>query len=124
MQVIIGTSSILADGGVVAISGSRTVALAAKHYSVPLIVLGAVYKLTPRYLPEGDTQEASMLVSPTPVMQGLDAACRGKLRCLNPMYDCVPPSLVTLFISNISGYSPSYVYRQMGDLYHQEDRDL
>merc|ERR1719186_71294 len=104
------------------ITGSRTVALAAKHYSVPLIVLGAVYKLTPRYLPEGDTQEASMLVSPTPVMQGLDAACRGKLRCLNPMYDCVPPSLVTLFISNISGYSPSYVYRQMGDLYHQEDR--
>ena len=124
MQVIIGTNSILADGGVVAISGSRTVALAAKHYSVPLIVLGAVYKLTPRYLPEGDTQEASKLMSPNPVLQGLDAACRGKLRCLNPMYDCVPPSLVTLFISNISGYSPSYVYRQMGDLYHQEDRDL
>merc|ERR1719508_621527 len=34
-------ASILADGGMVAISGSRTVALATKHYSVPLIVLGA-----------------------------------------------------------------------------------
>jgi len=123
-KVIIGTSSILGDGGVVAISGSRSVALAAKHYSVPLIVLGAVYKLTPRFLPEGDTQVASMLASPAPVLQGLDSGCRGKLRCINPLYDCVPPSLVTLFISNISGYSPSYVYRQMGDLYHQEDRDL
>jgi len=123
-KVIIGTSSILADGGVVASSGSRSVALAAKHYSVPLIVLGAVYKLTPRFLPEGDTQVASMLASPAPVLQGLDAECRGKLRCVNPLYDCVPPNLVTLFISNISGYSPSYVYRQMGDLYHQEDRDL
>ena len=124
MQVIIGTSSILADGGVVALSGSRSVALAAKHYSVPLIVLGAVYKLTPRFPPEGDTQVASMLASPAPVLQGLDAECKGKLRCVNPLYDCVPPNLVTLFISNISGYSPSYVYRQMGDLYHQEDRDL
>ena len=124
LQVIIGTSSILADGGVVALSGSRSVALAAKHYSVPLIVLGAVYKLTPRFLPEGDTQVASMLASPAPVLQGLDAECGGKLRCVNPLYDCVPPNLVTLFISNISGYSPSYVYRQMGDLYHQEDRDL
>merc|ERR1719342_1132818 len=123
-KVIIGTSSILADGGVVALSGSRSVALAAKHYSVPLIVLGAVYKLTPRFLPEGDTQVASMLVSPAPVMNGLDATCKGKLRCINPLYDCVPPSLVTLFISNLSGYSPSYVYRQMGDLYHQEDRNL
>jgi len=123
-KVIIGTTSILADGGVVAISGSRTVALAAKHYSVPLIVLGAVYKLTPRFMPEGDTQVASMLVSPAPVLQGLDSNCRGKLRCVNPLYDCVPPSLVTLFISNIAGYSPSYVYRQMGDLYHQEDKDL
>ena len=122
--MIIGTTSILADGGVVAISGSRTVALAAKYYSVPLIVLGAVYKLTPRFMPEGDTQVASMLVSPAPVLQGLDSACRGKLRCVNPLYDCVPPSLVTLFISNIAGYSPSYVYRQMGDLYHQEDKDL
>jgi len=123
-KVIIGTVSILADGGVVATSGSRSVAVAAKHYSVPLIVLGAVYKLTPRFLPEGDTQVASMLVSPAPVMNGLDATCKGKLRCINPLYDCVPPSLVTLFISNLSGYSPSYVYRQMGDLYHQEDRNL
>ena len=122
--MIIGTTSILADGGVVGISGSRTVALAAKHYSVPLIVLGAVYKLTPRFMPEGDTQVASMLVSPAPVLQGLDSNCRRKLRCVNPLYDCVPPSLVTLFISNIAGYSPSYVYRQMGDLYHQEDNDL
>jgi len=123
-KVIIGTTSILADGGLIAISGSRTVALAAKHYSVPFIVLGAVYKLTPRFLPEGDSQSACILASPEPVLQELDSACRGKLRCINPLYDRVPPNLVTLFISNISGYSPSYVYRQIGDLYHQEDRTL
>ena len=79
-KVIIGTQSILADGTVVATSGAKTVALAAKH---------------------PDTN----------------------LRCINPLFDSLPPSLVTLYISNISGYSPSYVYRQMGDLYHHQDRN-
>ena len=79
-KVIIGTQSILADGTVVATSGAKTVALAAKH---------------------PDTN----------------------LRFINPLFDSLPPSLVTLYISNISGYSPSYVYRQMGDLYHHQDRN-
>ena len=35
-------------------AGSYSVALAAKHYSVPLIVLGAVYKLTPTFISVSD----------------------------------------------------------------------
>lgn len=35
-KVIIGTHSILADGGLRAASGMHAVALAAKHYSVPV----------------------------------------------------------------------------------------
>jgi len=123
-KVIIGTTAILADGGLTATAGANTVALAAKHYSVPFIVLGAVYKLTPRFLPEGQTLSASVLGSPAPVLQGLEAECQGKVSCLNPRQSYVSPSLVTLLISNLSGYSPSYVYRQMGDLYHQEDREI
>jgi len=120
-KVIMGTSSILADGTVVATSGAKTVALAAKHYSVPCIVLGAFYKLTPVYLPESDTLVSTILVSPAAVTRGPPNT---KLRSLNPLHDSIPPSLVTLYISNISGYSPSYVYRQMGDLYHHQDRNL
>ena len=120
-KVIIGTQSILADGTVVATSGAKTVALAAKHYSVPCIVLGAFYKLTPVYLPEGDCLVSNVLASPALVLQGPPDT---NLRCLNPLFDSLPPSLVTLYISNISGYSPSYVYRQMGDLYHHQDRNL
>jgi len=120
-KVIIGTSSILADGTVVALSGAKTVALAASHYSVPCIVLGAFYKLTPVFLPEGDCLVSNLLVSPGPVVAGPPDA---GLRSLNPLYSSIPPSLVTLYISNISGYSPSYVYRQMGDLYHHQDRNL
>ena len=120
-KVIMGTSSILADGTVVTTSGAKTVALAAKHYSVPCIVLGAFYKLTPVYLPDGDCLVSNELASPGQVLRGPPDT---KLRCINPLYDSIPPSLVTLYISNISGYSPSYVYRQMGDLYHHQDRNL
>lgn len=123
-KVIIGTSSILADGGLVAVSGTRTVALAAQHHSVPLIVLGAAYKLTPRFLSSSDALIASVMSSPAPVLGDLEAECGGKIKCVNPTYCTVPPHLVTLFISNIAGYSPSFVYRQIGDLYHQEDRQL
>lgn len=35
-KVIIGTNSVMADGGLKAASGTHTVALAAKHYSVPV----------------------------------------------------------------------------------------
>jgi len=35
------------------------VAAAAKHYSVPLIVLGAAYKLTPKFIP-GTRQPVSI----------------------------------------------------------------
>ena len=122
-KVIIGTTSILADGTVVAASGAKTVALAAKHYSVPCIVLGAFYKLTPVYLPEADPLVSNVLVSPAPVLGGSHPPVTS-LRCINPLYDSLPPSLVTLYISNTSGYSPSYVYRQMGDLYHHQDRNL
>jgi len=123
-KVIIGTSSILADGGLMAVAGSSSVALAAKHYSVPCIVLAAQYKLTPTFLPESKRLEASCLVSPGAVLQGLEAETRGKVRCLNPLRSYVAPDLVTLLISPNSGYSPSYVYRMIGDLYHQEDRAL
>lgn len=35
-KVIIGTNTVLADGGLRAASGIHSVALAAKHYSVPV----------------------------------------------------------------------------------------
>ena len=87
-------------------------------------MLGAAYKLTPKFLPAGQTLSASCLESPAAVLQGLEAESRGKVRCINPTKSFVAASLVTLVISNTSGYSPSYVYRQMGELYHQEDRQI
>jgi len=123
-KVIIGTSAILKDGGLNAISGSHTLALAAKHYSVPLIVLGATYKLTPKFISASDKLACSIFASPNEVLGCLESEAKGKVTCVNPILEQVSPGLVTLFISNISGYSPSYVYRQMAELYHAADEKL
>ena len=39
-KVIIGTHSVMANGGLKAVCGTHTLALAAKHYSVPVIKNG------------------------------------------------------------------------------------
>uniref|UniRef100_A0A8B9UTY4 Translation initiation factor eIF2B subunit beta n=1 Tax=Anas zonorhyncha TaxID=75864 RepID=A0A8B9UTY4_9AVES len=41
-----------------------------------------------------------------------------------PVFDYVPPELITLFISNIGGNAPSYIYRLMSELYHPDDYEL
>ena len=61
-QVIIGTHAIVADGGLKAVTGSHTVALAAKHYSVPLVVCAPMYKLTPIYYTAAADQVAKTLL--------------------------------------------------------------
>lgn len=38
-KVIIGTHTVMANGGLRSISGSHIVALAAKHYSVPVSIM-------------------------------------------------------------------------------------
>lgn len=53
-KVIMGTHSVMANGGLKAISGSYTLAEAAKHHNVPLIVLAAMFKYTPEYLVSHD----------------------------------------------------------------------
>ena len=40
------------------------------------------------------------------------------------MFEYVPPDLVTLFISNLGGHGPSYVYRLLSEFYHPDDYEL
>ena len=45
--MFVGCHEVLADGGVVAKSGISLVATAAKHHSVPFVVLVGTHKLSP-----------------------------------------------------------------------------
>lgn len=143
-KVIIGTHSMMANGGIKAPAGSHSVALAAKHFSVPLIVCCPMYKLTPVYLVSHDSEafkqfshlheafpepyqnesasvaaRSSMAeTAPSSVNPSIPAA---GVESLHSTFDYVPPELITLFVSNIGGNSPSYVYQLLNELYYKSD---
>ncbi|KAK6179184.1 translation initiation factor eIF-2B subunit beta [Patella vulgata] len=123
-KVIIGTHTVMANGGLKAINGSHAIALAAKHYSTPLIVCAAMFKLSPQYLCSYDQDAFNKFVSPHEVLQFSEGEILAKAQIHNPVFDYVPSELVTLFISNIGGNAPSYVYRLLSELYHPDDHDL
>jgi len=125
-KVILGTHSILADGGLQSIAGSHMIAVSASHHSVPLIVVSAMYKLSPQFFRSADHDTFNQFFSPEKVFPQANsgALISPSLDIPCPLFDYVPPDLVTLFVSNIGGHAPSYVYRLLSDLYHQEDYDL
>ncbi|XP_014207475.1 translation initiation factor eIF-2B subunit beta [Copidosoma floridanum] len=124
-KVIIGTHTVMANGGLKAISGSHIVAQAAKHFSVPVWVLLPLYKLSPLYLCSYEQNAFNKHVSPLQgVISGNNTALLEKCQSHNPVFDYVPPNLVTLFISNNGGNAPSYIYRFISELYHPDDYEL
>jgi len=136
-KVIVGTHSILANGGLKGPSGLHTVALAAKHYSVPVMVTASMHKLTPYHFTECDQEAIATFASPQDILRGgsgggmhgiANGKITSKIHAINPLFEYIPPELVTLFITNMSSYSPSfapsYVYRVLSELYHPDDYEI
>ena len=123
-KVIIGTHSVLADGGLKALNGAHTLALAAKFHSVPVIVCAAMHKLSPEYTCYYNHDSFNKCVSPVDIMSPRDHAKMKGVKVYNPVFDYVPPDLVQLYINQKEGVAPFYVYRYLTELYHQEDYKL
>uniref|UniRef100_UPI00398E88F5 translation initiation factor eIF2B subunit beta n=1 Tax=Pristiophorus japonicus TaxID=55135 RepID=UPI00398E88F5 len=121
-KVIIGTKTILANGGLRAVNGAHTLALAARHHSTPVIVCAAMFKLCPQFPNEENTFQ--QFVSPQEVLPFTEGEILCKVSAHCPVFDYVPPELITLFISNIGGNAPSYIYRLMSELYNPDDHNI
>eukprot|EP00941_MAST-03F_sp_MAST-3F-sp1_P001245 g1245.t1 len=136
-KVIVGTHAVLADGGLLAPSGLHMIALAARHYKVPLLVTTGLYKLCPQY--RHDQKALYDLVSPSAVLSynesenlcsshiegsSVTTVPRDLLDVAHPAFDYVPPDLVSLFITNQQGAQPSYVYRLVSECYNNSDHDF
>ncbi|XP_070492713.1 translation initiation factor eIF2B subunit beta [Chironomus tepperi] len=122
-KVIIGTHSVLANGGLRAASGAFTVALAAKHFSVPVIVLVPMFKMSPVFLFNYE-QEAFNLVGSTQSVLPYNTKVSRQVKAYSPAFDYVPPRLITLFISSTNGFTPDYVYRLLSEMYHPDDYNM
>merc|ERR1712002_983476 len=99
-KVILGTHSILADGGLQSVAGLH------------MIVVSAMYKLSPQFFRSTEHDTFNRFFSPEkvfPLANG-GSLISPSLHIPCPLFDYVPPELVTLFVSNIGGHAPSYVY--------------
>lgn len=122
-KILIGTHSLLANGGLTAKSGTYNLALAAKNYNVPLLVCAPTYKFSPTYLPSFDPVMCNSFPSPEKILS-YESIYQSSLDIVVPMHDYVPPELVTLIIGSGMGNASSYVYRIVSELYSAEDNDL
>jgi len=46
------------------------------------------------------------------------------IEVMNPLFDYVPAELVDLYVTNLGGMAPSYLYRIVADHYRVEDISL
>ena len=121
-KVILGTHAVLANGGLVAAAGTKAIAKAASVHKTPVVVVTGVYKLSPIYPFDFD---ALIEVGDASKVFGYEEGDMvEKVECENPLYDYVPPELVDLYVTNLGGHAPSYLYRIVEDHYRVEDRKL
>jgi translation initiation factor eIF-2B subunit beta len=117
-KVIIGCHAVTANGGLIAMAGSEMLAAAARHYSIPVCVVAGMYKLSPVY-PEN--HDSFNLFGPPDSVLPFDHRYIDRVSVTNPCFDYVPPLHVNLFVTNVGGHPPSYIYRLLDELYDQED---
>lgn len=125
-KVLLPAYAVLANGGLVTTSsGCNLVALAAYQHSVPVVcVTGLPYKLCPLY-PHENQDTLQELVSPVPdlvsdftTLAGLDD---DEVELVNPRHDYIEPKHVSLYITNIGSFQPSFIYRLLAENYHTDD---
>jgi translation initiation factor eIF-2B subunit beta len=90
---------VLANGGLVAVTGSQMVAAAAKHHTTPVLVCTALYKLSPLF--PYDIDLFNVCVTPDQVLSFTEGTLIDKANVLNPYYDFVAPEFVNLFVHNL-----------------------
>lgn len=92
-----------------------------------------MFKLCPEFVCSLDQDGFNEFASPEDILSGSEGHLISRVKIYNPIFDYVPPSLVTLFISNVGGdhdgvtsggHSPSYIYRLLSEVYHHLDVQL
>lgn len=124
-MVLIGAHAVLANGGMLGVSGSHMVALAAQRHAVPFVVLTGLHKLSPIFPHDPDVtlnelRSPSELLDFDAIADSLPPDGEGvgpDLHAVNPSLDYVPPQLISLFITDGGCFCASYVYRLQKELF-------
>lgn len=89
----------MANGGILAPSGTFMAALAAKKHGVPVVVCTFLYKLSPHYSLDQDS--FNDLYNPSEVIPYEEGDFLKEVQVQNPAFDYVPPEFVDLFVTDV-----------------------
>lgn len=121
-KVIIGTRTVLANGGCLASSGVALTCECAKEYNTPVLAVTGLYKLSPVY--PFDIESLIEVGDTGKVVSFSDVELMDKVEVMNPTFDYIVPENIDIYITNIGGHSPSFTYRIVLDYYSHEDVNL
>ncbi|KAJ1797570.1 GCD complex subunit gcd7 [Coemansia sp. RSA 2399] len=114
-KVILGTRVVMANGGLIATSGTHMVAAAARHHSTQVVVCAGQYKHSPSF--PFDDDRFNTLMSPDGVLPYSDGELVDSVEVASPSYDYVPPELIDILVDNTGSHLPSYLYRLLQENY-------
>ncbi|VEU21790.1 DEKNAAC102358 [Brettanomyces naardenensis] len=118
-KVLIGARAVFANGGCVTAAGVPTACECAKEHRTPVFAVTGLYKFCPDY--PFDRDSLIEVGNSGKVMPYADSDLVGKCEVTNPVLDYVSPEFIDIYITNIGGFSPNFVYRIMLDNYRSED---
>ena len=123
-KVLLPAHAVLANGGLIASSGCNVVALAAHHYNVPVVCVTGMFKLCPMYPHEGQ-DTLTDLVSPSTVIDYTEMRdeAMANVEFVAPVRDYIKPEHVTVYVTNMGTFQPSFIYRLLAEYYHADDWD-
>jgi translation initiation factor eIF-2B subunit beta len=118
-KVLIGTRSVMANGGLISYNGVYNICLAAQTFSIPVIVISGCFKLTPMYPFDHETFNEQL--SPDTIYNCKYNGDLSNITFNSPAYDYVPPEFISMFITDKGDFHPSYMYRLFNEFYSQQD---
>ncbi|KAF2864033.1 nagb/rpia/CoA transferase-like protein [Piedraia hortae CBS 480.64] len=123
-KVILSPYYVLSNGALIAEPGTGTIALAAKTYRVPVVVLAGVYKISPEYPLPAKIDTLLQYDNSGETLGLSDAGEAGDIQVLSPTYEYVNNECINLYVTNIGSHAPTSLGRVLSDHYRPEDVDL
>uniref|UniRef100_A0A915PSS6 Translation initiation factor eIF2B subunit beta n=1 Tax=Setaria digitata TaxID=48799 RepID=A0A915PSS6_9BILA len=114
-RVFISAVAVFPDGSCLAPAGCLMICLAAKRHAVPVCVCTCFYKFTPFFV--ADIDRIYSFGSAANVVPFTDMEKMEDAQLVNPLFDLISAELILQYISHTSTFTPSHVYRFIGDYY-------
>lgn len=122
-KVILGASTVFANGGCMSNSGVASVVECAKEHKTPVFGVAGLYKLSPLY--PFNSEDLIEVGNSGKVLDYADSRLVENVAVVsNPLGDYVPPENIDIYITNVGGFAPSFIYRIVLDNYKPEDTSL